>query len=119
MLRNILFVALGGSMGSVFRYLTNLLFPNKQIPIATFLVNIIGSFLIGLLMGYLVKQSNAQTCQLLLITGFCGGFTTFSAFSWDVVLMLQQQRFATAFGYILCTFFIGVAATLFGFWLSK
>jgi CrcB protein len=119
MLRNILFVAFGGAVGSVFRYLTNLLFPSKTLPIATFTVNIIGSFLIGLLMGYIVKQSNTQTWQLILVTGFCGGFTTFSAFSWDVVLMLQQQRFATAFGYISCTVLIGIAATMLGFCMGE
>ena len=119
MLRNILFVAFGGAVGSVFRYLTSAILITKKFPAATFTVNIIGSFLIGILMGYIVKQASNQTWQLLLVTGFCGGFTTFSAFSWDVVLLLQQAKYATAFFYIFTTICLGIAATFLGFWLSK
>lgn len=119
MLRNILFVAFGGAVGSVFRYLAAVILVAKKFPAATFTVNIIGSFLIGILMGFIVKQANSQTWQLLLVTGFCGGFTTFSAFSWDIVLLLQQAKYATAFLYIIATLFIGIAATFLGFWLSK
>jgi CrcB protein len=119
MLRNVLFVALGGSVGSIFRYITSLLIPAKAIPFATFSVNIIGSFLIGFLMGYLAKQSNSQTWQLLLVTGFCGGFTTFSTFSWEIITMLQQQRYSTAIGYIFSTIVLCLIATILGFYISK
>ncbi len=119
MLRNILFVAFGGSIGSVFRYLMGLFITTKKIPAATFAVNILGSFLIGLLMGYIIKQTNAQTWQLLLVTGFCGGFTTFSTFSWDVIVMLQQQRYSTAFFYIIASLLCGVVFTFLGLELAK
>lgn len=119
MLRNILFVAFGGAVGSVFRYLVSFLFIAKKIPASTFAVNIIGSFLIGIIMAYITKQANSQTSQLLIVTGFCGGFTTFSAFSWDIVLMLQQARYFSAATYILATIIFGVAFAFLGFWISK
>jgi CrcB protein len=119
MLRNILFVAFGGSIGSVFRYLTTVLIPTKEIPVATFSVNILGSFLIGFLMGVILKQANTQTWQLLLVTGFCGGFTTFSAFSWDIIVMFQQQRYIIALIYIITTILLGLVFTFLGFWISK
>lgn len=119
MLRNILFVAFGGSIGSVFRYLMGLIINTKKIPVATFTVNISGSFFIGLLMGYMIKQSNAQNWQLLLVTGFCGGFTTFSTFSWDIILMLQQQRYSSALFYIIATVLCGVVITFLGLELAR
>jgi CrcB protein len=119
MLRNILFVAFGGSIGSVFRYLMGLIINTKKIPVATFTVNISGSFFIGLLMGYMIKQSNAQNWQLLLVTGFCGGFTTFSTFSWDIILMLQQQRYSSALFYITATVLCGVVFTFLGLELAR
>jgi CrcB protein len=119
MLRNILFVAFGGSIGSVFRYVTGLVISTKKIPAATFTVNILGSFFIGLLMGYIIKQTNSQTWQLLLVTGFCGGFTTFSTFSWDIIVMLQQQRYLTAIFYIAATILCGLLFTFLGLELAK
>ena len=119
MLRNILFVAFGGSIGSIFRYLMGFIINIKKIPVATFTVNISGSFFIGLLMGYIIKESNAQTWQLLLVTGFCGGFTTFSTFSWDIIVMLQQQRYSTALFYITATVLCGVVFTFLGLQLAK
>jgi CrcB protein len=96
-----------------------LIITTKKIPIATFSVNIFGSFLIGLLMGYIIKQSNAQTCQLLLVTGFCGGFTTFSTFSWDIIVMLQQQLYSTALFYITATVLCSVVFTFLGLELAR
>ena len=85
MLKSILLVGVGGAAGSMLRYLTALLvnrYANSHFPWATFTVNILGCFLIGLLFGLLDKQQVAnQNIRLLLITGFCGGYTTFSAFS--------------------------------------
>ncbi len=119
MLRNILFVAFGGSIGSVLRYLTSVVITTKKFPLATFSVNLLGSFLIGVLMGYISKQNNTQTWQLLLVTGFCGGFTTFSAFSWDAILRFQQQRYMTAFIYIVGTIVLGLFFTFFGVWIAR
>ena len=112
-------VAVGGACGSVFRYISSLLFVTKKFPLSTFIVNVVGCFVIGLLMGYFIKQQPAQSWQMLLITGFCGGFTTFSAFSFDIVLLLQQQRYATALLYIFATVIIGILSTMLGMYLMK
>lgn len=119
MLRNIIFVAFGGAFGSVLRYLIATIIITKKFPASTFLVNIIGSFLIGVLMAYLLKQTNNQNWQLLMVTGFCGGFTTFSAFSWDVILLLQQARYLTAILYVLATFILSISFCFLGFNISK
>lgn len=119
MFRNILFVAIGGGLGSIIRYLISFLLANKSLPIATFSINIFGSLLIGLLMGLLLKQSIHNNWQLLLVTGFCGGFTTFSTFSWDTIQLMQQQRFSTAFIYAFVSLFLGIAATAIGYFITK
>lgn len=119
MFKNILLVAFGGAGGSILRYGASCIITTKKFPLNTFTVNIIGCFVIGLLMGYFIKQQNMQSWQMLLVTGFCGGFTTFSAFSYDVVLLLQQQRFTTALLYIFSTLFFGILSTIAGIQLSK
>lgn len=119
MLKNILLVAFGGAGGSILRYCTSCIITTKKFPLNTFTVNIIGCLAIGLLMGYFIKQQNIQSWQMLLVTGFCGGFTTFSAFSYDVVLLLQQQRFSTALLYIFSTLLFGILSTIVGIQLLK
>ncbi len=119
MLKNIFLVSVGGACGSVFRYLNSLVFTTKKFPLSTFAVNILGCFVIGLLMGYFIKQQNIQSWQMLLVTGFCGGFTTFSAFSFDIVLLLQQQRYNMALLYIFSTLILGVLSTILGMYLMK
>lgn len=123
MLKNLLLVALGGGLGSAFRFLANIVaiknFPGK-IHYATFFVNVLGCFLIGLLIGYLQKNATEnETLKLLLITGFCGGFTTFSTFGLENYSFiqsgnLQQALFYTAFSIIIGILFVG-----FGIYLIK
>lgn len=119
MLKNIVLVAFGGAGGSVLRYFASHIITSKKFPLNTFTVNIVGCFIIGLLMGYFIKQQNIQSWQMLLVTGFCGGFTTFSAFSYDVVLLLQQQRFSNALLYIFSTLLLGILSTIAGIQLLK
>ena len=119
MLKNILLVALGGATGSVLRYLTYYFLPSKTINKATLLVNILGSLLIGLLAGYFSRLHNTTTLQNLLIVGFCGGFTTYSAFSWDVFVLLQQHKILNAVGYILVMLILAVLFTYIGYIISK
>jgi CrcB protein len=79
MIRNLLLVALGGAVGSVLRYLISSI--NTSFPWGTFTVNVLGSLLIGLLVGFVSKGVLSPEMKLLLVTGFCGGFTTFSTFA--------------------------------------
>lgn len=84
MLKTILYIAFGGAIGSVLRFLTSLLvakFWSNHFPLATFLTNVVGCFLIGIFIGFLAKNNLTDSnLKWFLITGFCGGFTTFSAF---------------------------------------
>lgn len=118
-LRNLLFVGIGGAFGSIARYALTNIIGTKPLPIATFTVNTVGSFLIGLLMGCVAKQTDTNFWQLILITGFCGGFTTFSALSWDMVIMIQQQRFLAALFYVFTTLLLGLLFAFWGFWIGK
>ena len=104
MLKTILYIAVGGAIGSVLRYLTTILvskFWSNQFPLATFIANVIGCFLIGLFIGILAKNNLTDTnLKWLLITGFCGGFTTFSAFGMENYNLFQNNNSLMAFGYI-------------------
>ena len=87
MIRNLLLVALGGGVGSVLRYLLSGM--NASFPWGTFAVNILGSLIIGLLVGLVSKGVLSAEMKLLLVTGFCGGFTTFSTFANESLGMMK------------------------------
>jgi len=108
-MRNVLFVAFGGAFGSVFRYLVSQWIPRASagdFPWATFGINLLGSFLIGLVIGKLGPEDT--TLRLLLITGFCGGFTTFSAFAYETLQLLQGGHYFLAFSYVAGSVFFGI-----------
>lgn len=106
-------VAVGGAAGSMLRYAAQKTF-NLSFPTGTLGVNLLGCFLAGCLWALSAKGMNAQN-QLLLTTGFCGGFTTLSAFSVDGVQMMTTGRWAPFFAYLLASVAGGFAATFFGF----
>jgi CrcB protein len=122
-LKTIFYIALGGGLGSVLRYLTTVVM-NKNVqatfPYATFVTNIFGCLLIGLFFGYLEKQNTVSPdLKLFLITGFCGGYTTFSAFSNENVQLLQSNQILIAFLYISLSVFLGLMATWTGLTIAK
>ena len=88
MLRNILLVAIGGAIGSVCRYLLSGINVASW-PWGTFAVNILGSLFIGLFVGLVSKGIVSPEIKLLLVTGFCGGFTTFSTFANESFSMMK------------------------------
>ena len=123
MLRTLLLIGLGGGIGSVFRYLAGL-YVNKywpaSFPWGTFVVNITGCFLIGLFMGLSERaQGLDPDWRFLFVVGFCGGFTTFSAFSMESLNLLQHHQAMVAFLYAAASMVVGLSATMVGFFLMR
>jgi fluoride exporter len=122
-LKTIIYIALGGAIGSVLRYLTSFVvakFWNGHFPLATFLTNGIGCFLMGVFMGYLHKNQIADShLKWFLITGFCGGYTTFSAFGFENISLFQQQNSFLAFTYIVLSIIGGLFAVWLGLFVTK
>ena len=120
-MRNLFFIFIGGGIGSVARFLvsgyTQKLWPVGQFPAGTFVVNIIGCFLIGVLSAYFLKVDNYL--RFLLITGFCGGFTTFSTFSAENYSLYQNGSFLTLGIYIFLSVILGLLSVFLGFQLIK
>lgn len=112
---HLVFVALGGALGSVARVVLSSAFPATRLPWGTFVVNVAGSFFIGWLMGRLggLGPENART-HSLLVAGFCGGFTTFSTFSWQTFDAFRQGQPGAAAANIL----LSVALCLLFTWLG-
>lgn len=111
---NLLFVGIGGGAGSILRYISVQLAAKMfgdTLPVGTLLVNIIGCFLIGALMPALAGEANERS-RLLLVVGFLGGFTTFSAFGWEAVALGERPGFALA--YIAASNALGIGAVLLG-----
>ena len=111
----LLYVMVGGAVGSGARYLTgramlSLLGPDY--PFGTLAVNLIGGLLMGVLVGVLARNTASETWRLLLGVGVLGGFTTLSALSLDVVTMIERGAIGVAFGYVLVSV-IGSVAALF------
>lgn len=118
-----LLIGAGGFLGSVLRYGSNQvmvkLFETTH-PIGTFFVNIAGSFLIGLILGMFEKGAlMSANWKLFLAVGFCGGFTTFSAFALENLNFLQSQQFGLSLFYVGLSLILGLAAVYFGFWIVK
>jgi fluoride exporter len=114
-----LLVGAGGAIGSMLRYGVALFSLNKLFPYHTFIVNILGSFIIGCLLGLLLKNTISNEGWKFMATGICGGFTTFSALSLEGVELLQQERYGIFFLYFILSILLGLAATFGGYTLTK
>ena len=121
-MKQVLLVFIGGGVGSALRYLVGkfLKMPASGFPWSTFSVNVLGSLIIGILMGVTLKNSALSENQtLLLITGICGGFTTFSAFAYENQVFLKEGDFTNFFIYTLGSIGVGLAAVFLGLFISK
>jgi CrcB protein len=123
MFKHILLVGLGGAVGSIARYICqkylNNAFPDA-FPMGTFLVNISGCLAIGMLYGLTANYAIFTTeLRLLLMAGFCGGFTTFSAYTLEGLALIEQQRYTTFFLYFTGSVVLGLAATFLGALVTK
>lgn len=116
MLKNFILVGLGGAIGAVARYACILVAGKTDFPAATLIVNITGSFLIGMLLGWEFGNSaSGNQWKLLLGTGICGGFTTFSAFTAENFQLVREGGFLPMLLYVAVSVIGGLLATWFGF----
>lgn len=120
MIRNFMMVGIGGMIGSMLRYAAIITIKNQAVPYATFIVNIIGSFAIGAIAGFALRNATFNSeWRLFLATGICGGFTTFSSFSLECLQLLQQNRYLAATIYIGASVILGISLALAGWILTK
>ncbi len=119
-MKELIYIFLGGGVGSLLRYAIQLLMNNKfaaaslSFPWATFSVNIAGSFLIGLFYALSARLNMPSEIRLLLTTGLCGGFTTFSTFSNESLSLLRQGLYTTFAIYVGLSLALGILAAFLG-----
>ena len=113
-------VGLGGAGGAMLRFALGRMLPTGGWPVGTFAVNVVGGFAMGLLVGWLAaRSSGGEALRLLLGVGVLGGFTTFSAFSLDIVLMLERGDFGPAIVYALASVLLSLLALWAGLLLVR
>tara|TARA_B100000787_G_scaffold170052_1_gene163669 strand:- start:22664 stop:23038 length:375 start_codon:yes stop_codon:yes gene_type:complete len=121
-MKQLLFVFIGGGFGSVLRYVIGkyLNNPDNGIPYGTFIANILGSLLIGIILGLAAKNETLnQNQSLLLATGFCGGFTTFSTFAYENHVLFKNGDFTSFALYTIASFVVAFLAVFAGMYISR
>lgn len=121
---NLILIGLGGALGSVMRYLTSSYvlkqFPSLLFPYGTFAVNVIGCLIIGIAYGMSERfQWFSPSLRLFLVTGFCGGFTTFSAFAYENMRLLEEANFTGFAMYSVLSFVVCITVVFAGSLLVK
>ena len=127
MIKMLMLVGVGGGLGAMLRFLTvnqaARLF-GAGFPVGTLTVNVVGSFLIGIVAGAILSRLPSEALSIdewraLLITGFLGGFTTFSAFSLDVMLLWERRAFTAATAYVGGSVVLSILAVMLGLMLAR
>ena len=112
---NFIFVALGGAVGAMLRYAISLIPVKSDFPILTLVTNIIGAVMIGFIVGMAsIRQESSQHLILFLKVGICGGFTTFSTFSLEVVNLFEQNKIGMEIVYVVASVVCSIAGVLVG-----
>lgn len=122
-MKQLLFVGLGGFLGSIARYLVsklNLYWHFLSIPMGTLTVNVLGSLVIGFIVGISQKSELISSdMRLFLMVGVCGGFTTFSSFTNENMMLMQNGQFATALLYTGSSILLGFLAVYLGYFITN
>lgn len=117
---NLLMVFVGGGLGSMARYLISTATkPLISFPIGTLTVNVVGSFLMGVLVTFLIGKSFSEPARLLLAVGFLGGFTTFSSFSIETLTLIERGHTLAALSNVLLNLALGLPAAWLGVHVMK
>ena len=121
-MKSVIAVFLGGGIGSVARFLLSAAmqrtFPGL-FPYGTFAVNILGSLLLGILIGLSSRSLPTPEWRMLLAVGFCGGFTTFSTFSLETAELLRGAHYTAALVYTGASVVVGLGAVCAGLWIAR
>jgi CrcB protein len=119
----LLYIALGSAIGGVSRYLLGGLIQrwlDTTFPAGTLLVNVSGSFLLGAILRYAIETPTlSPEVRALLTVGFCGGYTTFSTFSYETVALLQDGQWARAGLYVGASILLSLIGVFLGFGLAR
>lgn len=122
-MKQLLYIGIGGFIGSILRFLVarlNLSVQLFSIPVGTLIVNLLGSMIIGFLAGVASKSElMSPNLRLFLMVGICGGFTTFSSFTLENMTLLQNGQYVSAIIYILSSLILGLVAVITGYFLSN
>jgi CrcB protein len=121
-MKQLLLVFLGGGLGSSLRYFISKYLNDSQlgIPYGTFFVNILGCLVIGFLLGLAYKyKSISNETMLILATGFCGGFTTFSAFAYENYIYFRSGDYLSLGLYTIISLIFGIVAVVIGIWMVR
>lgn len=126
-MNGLLYVALGGAIGASGRHLlgsVSMRIMGTGFPWGTFVVNVLGGLLMGILVGWLAQKGSqleggAQNLRLFLGGGILGGFTTFSAFSLDAILMIEKRAYGLAAGYISASVVLSLLALFIGLLIAR
>lgn len=123
MFKLMLVAGCGGFIGTCLRFLVNqtvLYIWKAPFPVATFIINIVGSLLLGIFFGYLGRNGIVSPkLNALLIVGVCGGFTTFSTFAKESLTLASDGLFTTSFLYVVASVVLGIMAVWFGISLTR
>lgn len=116
MIKQLILTGAGGGIGAMLRFLFYLAFRNSTLPITTLLINVAGSFVLGIVLALSLKNNDfPEGTKIFLATGICGGFTTFSAFSAENLQLIQAGKTSIALAYIGLSVCVGIFAVWLGF----
>lgn len=118
-MRVLLFVALGGGIGSVLRYVLSGAINDRAAPWGTILVNVIGSALLGFLVGWFTRRPIDTALEIGILTGILGGFTTFSTFTTETIALFEAGRWDTALVNVAFSVIVGIGAAGIGVALAR